>query len=442
MRETQHRRVVLTDWVAAAVGIAGLGSAGTQIGDPALVGMVPILASLLGWLFNRIGHQVTAGVILFLGCVLGSLVGIVTPEVGHSVVAEVMWLTMGTILGIYLLPLRHYAVFAGGIVILMIVGTIQNPEISVQASLYFCGFLTIIVALGIASIQFVEQQDERVEAREAELRTALESARQRAEDLALARTDLNETRSQLVHLGRLASLGEVAAEVAHELNNPLTTVLMSSEVLRDELRPQHAELAQVAGEVLSAAQACANVTERVLWYGRRQAPLRTPVSLCTVVEHALVITRAPVVKARCSVRVEVDEHTMFIGDTVQLTQVFVNLIINAMSVMAHGGVIHIHGGMDGEMVWATVEDDGPGVPADHKETIFAPFFTTRTDQGGSGLGLAISRAVIETHGGRLTLETVRPAPARFRIDLPLDVAPEVPAGLEVHTPPRHAPVCG
>ncbi len=123
---------------------------------------------------------------------------------------------------------------------------------------------------------------------------------------------------------------------------------------------------------------------------------------------------------------------MFIGDTVQLTQVFVNLIMNAMSIMSHGGTIRIRGGMDGEMVWATVEDEGPGVSAAHQEDIFAPFFTTRPDQGGSGLGLAISRAVIETHGGCLTLETVRPASARFRIRLPLDVAPEVPRGIAVN----------
>ena len=111
-----------------------------------------------------------------------------------------------------------------------------------------------------------------------------------------------------------------------------------------------------------------------------------------------------------------------IGDAVQLTQVFVNLIINAKLVMEEGGTIEIKGGVIDKQIWATNQDQGPGITAELRTRVFEPFFSTRSEKGGSGLGLAISRAVVETHGGSLVLETTAPQPARFRIVLPAQQA--------------------
>lgn len=422
MRETRHRREVFTDWAAVAVSIAAVGSVGIGFGDPLLLGTIPMLAGLLCWLANRGGQQSAAALIMVLGCIAGPLYGVYTPEPEQSVVAEVMWITVGSILGMFLLSFRAYLLLAIGIVTLVSAATLANPKIPFNTTLYFGGFITIIVSFGVAALQFVERQDARAIERENDLRAALESARQRADELAQARSSLNETRTQLVHVGRLASLGEVAAEVSHELNNPLTTVLMSSELLRDELRGSRPGLAALAQEVVAAAQACTNITERVLWYSRRQAPVHTPVALDTVVEHALVITRAPLRKAGCRVVVDVEPDVFFIGDAVQLTQVFVNLIINAKLVMDEGGTIEIKGGAIDEHIWVTIQDQGPGITAELRARVFEPFFSTRSEQGGSGLGLAISRAVVETHGGSLVLETIAPQPARFRIELPTQQA--------------------
>ena len=416
----------MTDWAAAAVGIAGIGASLTAPGDPGLLGMAPILASVLAWSLHRVGFQCPAGLVLVLGCVTGSIVGAFTPVVDSSVIAEIMWLTVGTILGAFVLPWRVYVGVATVIVGLETVATLQNPEIPRHSALYVSGFLTILAVLGGVALRFIEQSDARAAAREAALQRALAEARQRAEDLARMQVSLRETRSQLVHVGRLASLGEVAAEVAHELNNPLTTVLMSSEVMRDELAATDPELATVSDEILSAAQACKAVTERVLWFGRRRGPKQSPVSLSTVVERALAMTRTPNRKARCTVVVELSQDAVVVGDTVQLTQVLVNLLVNARSVMPRGGTIRLCGGLDGSTAWLTVEDEGPGVPADLATRIFEPFFSTRTADGGSGLGLAISRAVVETHGGHLHLETVKPTPARFRIELPDGVPVDAP----------------
>jgi signal transduction histidine kinase len=426
MRYTTHRRSVMTDWAAAAVGVAGIGASFTQIGDPGLLGMAPILASVLAWSLHRVGARSAAGIVLVAGCVVGAVVGAFTPEAEQSAIAEVMWLTVGSILGAFLLPFRTYVFTAASVIFLESAGSWQNPEIPPRATLYVSGFLVTLNTLAAIALRFVEQQDQHVEAREAALRKALAEARQRAEDLARARMSLSETRGQLVHVGRLASLGEIAAEVSHELNNPLTTVLMSSEVLHDELLARAPELARVAAEVHAAAKACAAVTGRVLWYGRRKGPQMAPVSLSTVVEHALAITRAPLQKGHSTVDVQLDQDAVLVGDTVQLTQVLVNLLINARSVMPDGGTIRVRAGLDAGTAWATVEDDGPGVPRKIADSIFEPFFSTRTEDGGSGLGLAISRAVIETHGGQLTLETVAPEPARFLIRLPDAVAVDAP----------------
>lgn len=427
MREAVQRRVVLTQWTALAVGVAGVGSVLSEFGDPTLVVLPPLIACVVGWLLNREPQrQPIAGLVLVIGCLLGPIYGVATPEAEQSVIAEVMWITVGTILGTFVLSLRVYSAVSCLIILAVTLATVANPRIPLDATLYFSGFLSIITALGLAALKFVETQDERVHQREVKLRAALESAQQRTRELVLARTTLHETRSQLVHLGRLASLGEVASEVAHELNNPLTTVLMSSEVLQEALVRDNPELAPLAREIQVAARACADVTERVLWYGRRKKPIPTPVTLASVVEQARTITHTPLRRARCQLSIDLEPDLVLVGDMVQLTQVFVNLFINAKTVMRNGGSIRVRGERDGDHIYVTVTDEGPGIDTKLAEQIFEPFFTTRPDDGGSGLGLAISRAVIETHGGTLTLESTQPAPACFRIQLPAPRASTTP----------------
>lgn len=433
MRESTHRRTVMTEWAAAAVGVMGIAGALTEGESAGLLGMLPVLSAVLAWALHRAGRGSEAAMVLVVGCVAGAVVGGYTPEVEQSGIAEVMWLTVGTILAAFLLPLRHYAVTAGLVVVAEAVALMQNPMVSVRLTVYVVGFLAVVGVLGVVGLRFVEHQDARARARARTLQKALDDARDRAEALAAAQLSLQETRSQLVHLGRLASLGELSAEISHELNNPLTTVLMASEVLRDELEGVDGELATVAGEVLEAAQACHAVTERVLWYGRRERRAHRdlePVSLAEVVRRAASLTRAPRRKVRCRLEIDLAQDAVVLGDPVQLTQVVVNLLVNAMSVMPEGdGVVRVAGGVDGGCAWLTVSDGGPGVPQAIADRIFEPFFSTRTADGGTGLGLAISRTVVEAHGGTLELETFRPEPACFRIELPDSVPAEAPQDL-------------
>lgn len=429
----------MTDWAAAAVGLAGVGAALASPGDPGLLGMAPILASVVAWSAHRVRWISVAGLVLVMGCVAGPVVGAFTTVAEQSVVVELMWLVVGVLLGAFVLPLRLYAGVVVAVVLLEAVGTVQNPEIPLLSSLNVTGFLTVLAVLVGLGLREVEQHDARALERQRALERALLEAQQRALDLEQMKVSLRETRSQLVHVGRLATLGEVAAEVAHELNNPLTTVLMSAEALRDELQATDPELAGVADDVLTAARVCAGVTNRVLWFGRQRGPEVASVSVSTVVAHAVAITRAPLRKARCTVSVDIEQDAVIMGDVIQLTQVFVNLLVNAGTVMPRGGQVWVRVGLDDRIAWATVQDDGPGVALEVADRIFEPFFSTRTADGGSGLGLAISRAVIETHGGRLVLETRAPQPARFRVELPDGVAVDAPSASGVDAPgPRPA----
>jgi signal transduction histidine kinase len=108
----------------------------------------------------------------------------------------------------------------------------------------------------------------------------------------------------------------------------------------------------------------------------------------------------------------------------QLKQIFVNLIANAKEVLKHngGGTIVVEVGRDGDVAWAEVRDDGPGIPEEMRARVFEPFFTTRRDDGGTGLGLSVSLGIAQAHGGSLLVGTAPEGGAAFRLRLPITEA--------------------
>lgn len=427
MRHSIHRRFVITRWATAAVGAAGVGATIVQLGDSLLLGLVPLAAAVLARLVHRPESPVPAGLVLVLGCALGPVVGAFLPIGGLAMVSAIMWLTVAVLLGGFVLPLRAYVPLVTVILLLVLVANSIHPHLPMPAVLYVNGFLTVVAGATAWSLRFVEARDRQMEDRQEALERALEQARKRATELEQTRICLSETRSQLVHMGRLAALGEVSAEVAHELNNHLTTVLMSAEQLHDAL--SEGPLGPVAADVWDAAQGCSSVTERVLWFARRESGRAEPVRLSVVLARMEALVRASLARAGATLRLEQVHDAVVPGDQVQLTQVLVNLVLNAGSVMPAGGQVRVRLERVGSTARITVEDEGPGVPPELAERIFAPFFSTRTEDGGTGLGLAISRTVVEAHGGWITLQTLRPIPARFCVELPGAAAVEAVAPL-------------
>ena len=235
-------------------------------------------------------------------------------------------------------------------------------------------------------------------------------------------TDLSEKRrveQQLVQSGKLAAIGELAAGVAHEINNPLFAILGLTEFLLQEADPgskahQRLELIQQTGLEIK------EIVRALLDFARENAEERHVVPLEEVVQSTVDLVR----RTNAHKGVELVDDYDHSGSLVyaspnQLKQVVLNLIANARQAMPNGGTVKVHVHRDGDFVCATVEDDGQGIHPEVVDRIFEPFFTTRRATGGTGLGLSVSLGIAEAHGGALTAASELGQGASFSLRLPV-----------------------
>ena len=235
--------------------------------------------------------------------------------------------------------------------------------------------------------------------------------------------DLSERREfeqRLIQSGKLASIGELAAGVAHEINNPLFAILGLVEFLLMDT-----EAGSKAHERLSVIQSTAieikEIVRALLDFAREGSNERADVSVAGVIAETLELVR----RTNSAKHVEIvetyeDGALVVHAASNQLKQIFVNLISNAKLAMAgDGGTIAIAVRREGDDACIDVRDDGPGIDPELMERIFEPFFTTRRDSGGTGLGLSVSLGIAEAHGGSLTVDSKPGAGSTFRVRLPL-----------------------
>jgi signal transduction histidine kinase len=251
----------------------------------------------------------------------------------------------------------------------------------------------------------------------------VEAARTRA----VADTDGEAKRvlaAQMVQADKLASLGQIAAGIVHELNNPLTSIVAYSEYLvkrwlsrRDAVDPHELERLQ---RISDSANRLLRFTRDLVTYARPASDPWMPISLHGIVEqavmfceHLLAENKTTVVRAYCEKELSVR------GSPEQLTQVFVNLFTNACQAMAAGGTITVATELESDRaVRVVVQDAGHGIDAAHLGHVFSPFFTTKAAGRGTGLGLSIVKSIIDAHEGRIWAESEPQQGARFIIVLP------------------------
>lgn len=234
---------------------------------------------------------------------------------------------------------------------------------------------------------------------------------------------------QLQHAGRLLTLGELAAGVAHELNNPLAAVqgyaqlLTSRKDLDDSVR---ADLDTIYGE----AQRASRITGNLLSFSRSHEPQKSPTLVNEVVETSVELHAYRMRVNNVDILMELDQGIpAMMADAHQLQQVFANLITNAEQAIAqaHGkGTLRIKTQTVGEMVQITFTDDGPGIPPENMDKIFESFFTTKEVGKGTGLGLSICHKIVQNHGGDLRVESKLEEGTTFSVEIPIahDFAPE------------------
>ncbi|MEN8613748.1 ATP-binding protein [Dehalogenimonas sp. THU2] len=232
-------------------------------------------------------------------------------------------------------------------------------------------------------------------------------------------TERKRMQEKLLVADRLASVGELAAGIAHEINNPLTGIIGFSEMLlQEELPENHRRDVQTIHE---EAQRAAGIVQSLLGISRKHKPDVRPVAVREVIDKVLALRQYEHRGNNIVTKIDSDDSLMVVADYFQLEQVFLNMVINAeffMSKENGGGQLTIKTERVGRMVNISFSDTGPGIPLEIQDHVFDPFFTTKPEGKGTGLGLTICHGIIEQYGGRIGVSSQPGEGATFVIELP------------------------
>ena len=233
---------------------------------------------------------------------------------------------------------------------------------------------------------------------------------------------LAQREKRILQMERLATAGRMAAQVAHEIRNPLNALSLNAEMLGDELtglpEPSREEARELLEQLQQEIDRLAEVTETYLSLARLPRPELASGDLGSLVHKVLAFVRDELADAGMTVETRIsDELPQVRMDSQQLRQALLNLLRNASEAQPDGGTIIVLLRVEGDRLVLIVEDDGPGVDAAVEESIFEPFVSSKG--GGTGLGLAITRQIVEGHGGTIRYASARGSGASFRIELPV-----------------------
>ena len=245
---------------------------------------------------------------------------------------------------------------------------------------------------------------------------------------------------QILQSEKMAALGQTISGVAHELNNPLATILSWAERLSEKQLDDTAK--RGVGVILGEAERAARIVRNLLTFARKRQSTRALIDVNTVVRETLALRgheRMPTL----SVTTEFGELPQVFADAHQIQQVLLNLVINAeQAVLTANGrgalMIRTRHDVERDSVILEVADDGPGVPPDAQTRIFDPFFTTKEVGKGTGLGLTVAYAIAQEHGGRIRVESPTGGGATFVVELPLSGTETAAKPPRVMVPPMDA----
>lgn len=224
---------------------------------------------------------------------------------------------------------------------------------------------------------------------------------------------------QLIVAGRMASLGTLAAGIAHEINNPLTAIMGNAEMILDGGRLDGEDRRDLQ-DIVKHSRRCRDIVRNLLEFAGRREPKKETLELVAVAESALEIALYGWNEPAAIVRVWPKDSPRVLADAVQLKQVVANLVRNALQAMEGRPGAEVTVRVEGPSGRARirVEDRGPGLPARSETRLFEPFFTTKPAGKGTGLGLYLCRLLVERHGGSISAGNRPDGGAAFVVELP------------------------
>ncbi len=240
------------------------------------------------------------------------------------------------------------------------------------------------------------------------------------ESLENKNSELASMKDALKHSEKLATMGQLSAGIAHEVNNPLGVVLMYSHILKDECEPG-SEMYKDLDTIATQANRCKTILSGLLNFARKNEINKKPVSIKNFLDS---VRTSLIIPGSADLKIDSGEEDQTVElDESQITQVIVNLVNNSIDAAGPKGKIKITGFAEKDQAYFIVEDDGPGITEENKKRLFEPFFSTKTMGKGTGLGLAVCYGIVKMHSGRIIVETNAdasngPTYTRFIIVLP------------------------
>jgi signal transduction histidine kinase len=227
------------------------------------------------------------------------------------------------------------------------------------------------------------------------------------------------------YTSKMASIGRLAAGVAHEVNNPLAIINEKAGLAKDLISlskdfPQKEKFLKLLESILASVERCSTITHRLLGFAKRMDVHTETIDLEVLINEVLGFLEKEAAYRNISIRVHASDGLPSIeSDRGQLQQVFLNIINNAIEELEGGGQVDISlDKEDGDMVTATITDNGRGIPEEHLKQIFEPFFTTKKEYG-TGLGLSITYGIVEKLGGNISVKSEVGRGTSFAVTLPV-----------------------
>jgi two-component system NtrC family sensor kinase len=237
-------------------------------------------------------------------------------------------------------------------------------------------------------------------------------------------------RNKIMESERLALIGQLAANVAHELNNPLQGIVTYSHLLLENMTCENSATTS-AQKIVTQANRCRDIIRGLLDFSRQRKPDATVCNINSVLNECVALLENQASFQNIQIVKEFERSLpMIVVDPSQMQQVFINMIINAAEAMEDGGQLTLKTHMDptDEFVEIEITDTGHGIPEENLEKLFDPFFTTKEVGHGTGLGLAISYGIIKEHKGTISVESEVDQGTSFLIRLPTRVMEELADG--------------
>jgi signal transduction histidine kinase len=330
-----------------------------------------------------------------------------------------------------LLPIGYASFFLGtgaGTASLIIAAVIMLPRVFFISE-YFPDALFetigVLIIGGLINLRFLYYKNERVR-RQKMLSDLEESHRQlmsRTKDLEISHQKLKESQDQVIQAEKLTSLGQLAASIAHEVNNPLSSAIIYNQLIAKKIENKEVNTEAILNYTLkieAELERSAGLIQNLLNFSRRPPTEFQKLNFNSIVTKAYELTAYSAEKNKVRVVNKLDSSLPeMMGDPNQLQQVCINLILNAVQAMPDGGELNLRTYFQSGHVKLEVRDTGVGISRQNMSKLFTPFFSTKPEVKGVGLGLSIVYGIVQRHKGKIEVRSKENEGSTFTVTLPL-----------------------